>query len=75
MKVERGISFKEALQKMNTDYLPGDGFCISNKVHVHRSVGGGGIAEYGGGREINNICGQAYDSREYAPAPFKYIAL
>ena len=36
MKVERGISFKEALQKMNTDYLPGDGFCISNKVH--RSV-------------------------------------
>ena len=36
MKVERGISFKEALQKMNTDYLPGDGFCVSNKVH--RSV-------------------------------------
>ena len=62
---------------MNTDYLPGDGFCISNKVHVHRSVtiyqihaqymilcsfyfgGGGGIAKYGGGRGINNICGQA----------------
>ena len=33
VKVERGMSFKEALQKMNTDYLPGDGFCISNKVH------------------------------------------
>ena len=33
MRVERGISFKEALQKMNTDFIPGDGFCISNKVH------------------------------------------
>ena len=26
------MSFKEAVQKLNTDHLPGDGFCISNKA-------------------------------------------
>ena len=28
------MSFKEAVQKLNTDLIPGDGFCISNKVSI-----------------------------------------
>ena len=30
--VERGMSFGEAVQKLNTDYCPGEGFYLSKRV-------------------------------------------
>ena len=32
IQVERGMSFSEAVQKLNTDYYPGDGFYLSKRV-------------------------------------------
>eukprot|EP00731_Ephydatia_muelleri_P023466 Em0015g1049a len=36
--VERGMSFSEAMQKLNTDYCPGEGFYLSKRVRNEKQV-------------------------------------